>query len=122
MVEASGECCCNGKCGGELTCLPGTYGPDDPGGGRYIERLGTRKWYNPPHLAPSARGRSNQPGARVDILAHWPLVELDLHSRGIDVESDILHHRSWSWLQLRISDLLVDPTSRLYRTLHPKGA
>lgn len=37
------------------------------------------------------------------ILHHWPHIEIDLHAMGVDVESGILHQRSWSWLRLRIA-------------------
>lgn len=32
----------------EDTSLPGTYGPDDPGGGPRVEASGVRRWYNDP--------------------------------------------------------------------------
>jgi len=51
------------------------------------------------------------------ILNNWISVETDLHERfGIDVESGILHQRTWRWLKLRINDLIDQPT-RLRKAL-----
>ncbi|OOL31855.1 hypothetical protein GQ85_11005 [Rhodococcus rhodochrous] len=52
-----------------------------------------------------------------DILARWRYVELDLHDRGVDVESGILRDRSWRWLQLRVLDLVTLPGTRLHTSL-----
>ncbi|WP_395704811.1 hypothetical protein [Rhodococcus ruber] len=54
-----------------------------------------------------------------DILKFWRYVELDLQDRGIDVESGILHERSWRWLQLRVIDLVTLPGTRLHTALNP---
>ncbi|MFE7746873.1 hypothetical protein [Nocardia sp. NPDC057455] len=98
---------------------PGTYGPDDPGGGEFLPKFGIRAWYNDLSLAPNARReRTGEIDASwSQILAAWPAIELDLADRGIDVESGILEQRSWRWLNLRILGLISTPTSRLYRTL-----
>ncbi len=115
MVEASGDCVCGGECRDLLTCRPGTYGPDDPGGGQYDHATGVRDWYLP---APAS---TEKPTGGVDFITHWPLVELDLQDMGIDVESGVLHQRSWAWLQLRLVGIASTPTSRLYAATHPKG-
>lgn len=53
------------------------------------------------------------------LLGQWPLIEADLHDTyGIDVESGILHERSWRWLQIRIGGLLCAET-RLRRHFAP---
>jgi hypothetical protein len=57
----------------------------------------------------------------VDILERWIAVELDLHEFfGIDVESGVLHDRTWRWLALRIRDLIDRPTSRLGSAVRPQ--
>ncbi|MEV6297856.1 hypothetical protein AB0M02_00450 [Actinoplanes sp. NPDC051861] len=54
----------------------------------------------------------------VDLLAHWVLIEADLHERyGVDVEDRaLMRARSWRWLQTRILGLL-SVQSRLRRAL-----
>ncbi|WP_117668488.1 hypothetical protein [Micromonospora sp. MW-13] len=57
------------------------------------------------------------------MLAHWRLIEADLHSEyGIDLDADdraVLRCRSWRWLEVRITGLLSADT-RLYRALAPE--
>lgn len=54
------------------------------------------------------------------LLAHWSLVELDLHEQyGIDVgEPGLLRRRSWRWLRLRVHGLL-STECRTQRALNP---
>lgn len=108
---------CHGQCGGELTCLPGTYGPHDPGGGPWIEHLGIRSWFRDPDLAPAAQPPGEIFASWSTILGAWPAVELDLQDWGIDVESGVLAERSWRWLATRLQGLVSTPGSRLCRTL-----
>lgn len=107
----SRECHCAGECGGHHTCLPGTYGPDDPGGGPYDPTTGVRDWY--------LTGPDSADGITWAALIgdHWPRIELDLADRGVDIESGVLDTRTWSWLKLRIADLAGQPDSRLHHAL-----
>lgn len=53
-----------------------------------------------------------------DILNAWAAIETDLHQVfGVDVESGVLAHRTWRWLNLRITDLINQP-SRLRTALN----
>lgn len=49
------------------------------------------------------------------MLRHWKAAELDLHETfGIDVdEPGLLERRTWRWLLLRLSDLVVRPGTRI---------
>lgn len=53
----------------------------------------------------------------VDILDHWEAIELDLDDRGHDIESGLLHQRSYRWLRIRVSDIAVTPGTRLHTAL-----
>lgn len=63
-----------------------------------------RDWY----LHPTTETpRQTREVTWVDILSNWEAVELDLsHIHCIDMESDVLEHRSWRWLSLRILDMV----------------
>ena len=52
-----------------------------------------------------------------DILHRWALLELDLQDRGIDIESGVLHERSYRWLQLRGTDIAQTPGTRTHAAL-----
>lgn len=102
---------------GKYDPRPGAYGDGDLGGGPYIEDLGIREWYLPPN-SPQAQQPGKSSVHWQDILTHWNAVESDLHDTfGVDVESGILAQRSWRWLNLRILDLINQP-SRLRRALN----
>lgn len=55
-----------------------------------------------------------------ELFSHWNLIQLDLHEKfGIDTgDRDLLRSRPFSWLLLRIRDLLGSE-SRLTRALRP---
>ena len=91
--------------------LPGTYGPDDPGGGPLDPVSGVRQWYNDPSMAPRPVTSVGPQATWIDIFKHWDHVVLDLHEvYGTDVDSGVLHQRSWPWLELRIGGLLARDT------------
>ena len=103
---------------------PGTYGPDDPGGGPWIEAYGSRLWYNPERMAPSygstvANETIDRPWT--DVLNHWHAIELDLDANGHDIESGLLEARTWRWLKLRIDHYASTPGTNLWDALHPKA-
>lgn len=78
---------------------------------------GVREWYAlEPGRAPGAP-KGSVARTWTDILQHWNLLELDLDDRGHDVESGILHQRSYRWLQLRGTDIARTPGTRLYAAL-----
>lgn len=85
------------------------------GGGPYIEEMGIREWYHPPNSEQATPAEVKVQW--VDILNAWGAVECDLQDKGIDVESGILHQRTWRWLNMRILDLINQP-SRLRRALN----
>ncbi|MGX6513252.1 hypothetical protein [Rhodococcus sp. SJ-2] len=77
-----------------------------------------REWWNDT----PARLKSGQDAYTfTDCLNHWGVLELDLHADGIDIESGILHERSWRWLRVHITRIAANPTSRLHKAL-TKGA
>lgn len=81
---------------------PGAYGDDDPGGGPYDPETGLRDWYDE-----SETGNNEGAVSWETILTHLPQTFVDLHFfYGIDVESGILHERSWGWLETRIVSLI----------------
>ena len=109
---------------------PGSAGPGEPGlqarrGPDWREQYGRGnrdpvtglyEWYEIP---PEVREYEDQPELGwLDLLAHWTLIEADLHSEyGIDVEDRaLIRARSWRWLQARILGLL-SVKSRLRRAL-----
>lgn len=98
---------------------PGTYGPDDPGGGPYDEVTGIREWYDAKPVGAPADETVERTFA--DILEHWTAIELDLDTNGHDIESGILETRSWRWLKLRIQHYATTPGTQLWDALHPKG-
>jgi hypothetical protein len=53
----------------------------------------------------------------VDVLTHWAAIENDLADRGIDIDTPVLHQRSWRWLRTRITDLTNTPGTRLHTAL-----
>jgi len=111
------ECICNDECSGRLTCTPGTYGPEDTGGGPLDPNTGLRRWYEPEPEAAAGAGTVTSTWADI-LFGHWSAIEEDLLvHRGIDVESGILDARSWRWLKARISGLTDDPTTRLHAAL-----
>lgn len=90
------------------------------GRGDYDEATGLYEWYEEVH---SGIGWGS-------ILAHWGLIEADLHDvYGIDVEDGILDRRSWRWLEQRIAGLMASrsvapsgdlvPTTRIGWALRP---
>ena len=98
---------------------PGAYGDDDEGGGPYNPDTGIRDWYGDPDATDTAPEPEEEPVSVGwdKILDNWDSVETDLHERfGIDVESGILHQRTWRWMRIRINDL-IDQPSRLRRAL-----
>ena len=52
-----------------------------------------------------------------DKLAHWSALELDMNDRGHDIESGLLHERSYRWLKLRVNDIAQTPGTRLHAAL-----
>lgn len=115
------QCKCKNECDGALTCKPGTYGPLDPGGGPYSVEFGDRAWYLPMYNAPALGGRKTAEQQTIswsDILECWTQLELDFQSiYSVDLDTDILDHRSWRWFELRVGDLVHTPHSRLRRAL-----
>lgn len=101
--------------------LPGTYGPDDPGGGEYLPEFGIRAWYNDLSRAPSAKSGNELRATWPDILDAWAAVEIDFQDWGIDLESGVLDERSWRWMNQRIWALVASPASRLHRSLKAKA-
>ncbi|HFG8807619.1 TPA: hypothetical protein ACGIY5_000971 [Corynebacterium striatum] len=94
----------------------GAYGDDDTGGGPYDPETGLRDWY-----APTPAEAQKPVGAQqiswLQILEAWNAIECDLHTiYHIDVESGDLQHRTWRWLEIRIADLINQP-SRLRQAL-----
>ena len=96
--------------------MPGAYGADDTGGGPYDPETGLRDWYAPTPVEAQKPVGQTQIGW-LQILEQWRAVELDLQQSGIDVESGILQQRTWRWLEMRITDLINQP-SRLRRALN----
>ncbi|WP_199219509.1 hypothetical protein [Corynebacterium liangguodongii] len=72
-----------------------------------------RDWYAAPSAA-NADGPEDKPLVKVEwswLLDQWALIECDLHEKfGVDVESGILRERTWRWLNLRINDLITQPS------------
>ena len=97
-----------------MTCAPGTYGADDPGGGPYDPGSGVRDWFNP-----TAQETKTGAGKATwsTILSHWAAIELDLDDRGHDIEA-LLHARTWRWLRMRIRDIAATPGTRLHTKLN----
>lgn len=99
---------------------PGAYGTDDEGGGPYDPETGLRDWYGDPDADATAPPDPEPELVEVGwqrVLDNWTAVENDLHERfGIDVESGILHQRTWRWMRIRINDL-IDQPSRLRKAL-----
>jgi hypothetical protein len=114
------QCICENECHGALTCKPGTYGPDDPGGGPYDPATGVREWIELVYDRPTQLQGGTLSISWDDILGHWRELALDLHDRNIDVGSGILCERSWAWLTLHVGDIAENPVSRLHLAL--KGA
>jgi hypothetical protein len=103
---------------------PGTYGPDDPGGGPFVESSGVREWYNLPTAKPATRQTRLDLTVRA-VLTAWAAIELDLQDLGIDVESGVLDQRTWRWLWTRVLGLIANPHTRLHKALTketPSGA
>lgn len=98
---------------------PGTYGPDDPGGGPYDEVTGVRDWYNATPGKTPVDETVNRPWT--DVLNHWHAIELDLDANGHDIESGLLEARTWRWLKLRIDHYASTPGTNLWDALHPKA-
>lgn len=73
-----------------------------------------RDWYNDEPKRPKP-GQVERTLA--DCLHRWSAIELDFDDKHIDLESGVLHTRSWRWLRLRITDLAADPHSRLHKAL-----
>ena len=93
---------------------PGTYEPDDPGGGPYDPATGLREWYR---IEPEKLKRARVERTITDCLHHWGDIELDLQDLGIDIESGVLQARTWRWLRLRIQGLAAEPSTRLHKAL-----
>lgn len=98
--------------------LPGTYGPDDPGGGPLIPTLGIRKWYNDISQAPSKQTQVTDL-TWDDVLSNWMLTCLDFQSRGMDLEA-LQHSRSWSWFTTRCVWIMGQPDSFLHHIIARK--
>lgn len=97
---------------------PGFMGPSDPGGGPIVDRKRMiRRWFNPPTLAPKPVALEGVTVQWADIFKCWNEVELDFATRGYDLESDILHARSWRWFEIRVHDIARSPSTRLYRAI-----
>lgn len=98
---------------------PGYLGPWDPGGGPVVgdPKDGVREWFNDFGNAPSPLNTG--PTLTWDqILKHWRCIAVDLHTiYTVDVDSDVLHTRTWPWLETRILDLATRPGTRLSSAL-----
>lgn len=80
-----------------------------------------RDWYNDEPGRPKPGEPTQVSRTLADCLHHWSAIELDLDDKHIDLESGVLHTRSWRWLRTRITGLAADPHSRLHKAL-TKGA
>lgn len=71
-----------------------------------------RDWYGNP--TGDKQDTEDKPLVKVEwswLLDQWALIECDLHDTfNIDVESGILRNRTWRWLNLRINDLITQPS------------
>lgn len=87
----------------------------DPGGGEYNEATGLRVWYFPQAQKEVAAASEH---TWLAVLGVWSAIELDLHERyQVDVESDVLDHRSWRWLALRIGGVVSTEGTRTFNAL-----
>lgn len=111
---ASGVCVCQDECNGDLTCLPGTYGSWDPGGGPWTG--GTRTWFCSLTEAPSSKPSNQIRTEWTDVLEQWFLIELDFQDWGLDIEH-LLHSRSWRWFKLRLLCIMGNPETRTHKAL-----
>ncbi len=94
------------------------------GRGVFDPETGLWEYYEGPEPEASAAPSTQRgPGRAVswsDLLAHWALIEADLHEAyGIDFEAEpsVLVTRSWRWLRVRITGLLASEASRLNAVL-----
>lgn len=99
---------------------PGTLGPDDPGGGRYNRRTKQRDYYFPPEWAPSYQAKLKPTVQWSDILDAWDAVLIDFDTLGHDLTVDLLAHRPWHWLAVRLAAVLGNPGSRTSRLIESK--
>ena len=53
------------------------------------------------------------------ILGYWGLVESDFQEIYSTDLSEVLDHKTWRWVQVRIGGLFSSENSRLRRTLVP---
>lgn len=109
-----GACICQDECNGDLTCLPGTYGDWDPGGGPWTGAV--RTWFHTLSDAPSNKPHNRIRTEWTDVLEQWWLIELDFQDWGLDLEP-LLPVRTWRWFKLRLLCIMGNPQSRTHKAL-----